>query len=62
MKIWIASILLTLALTLAGCGANQSYLEKVDTFDRQRWDSMMIHEPSAESTNWGIWTSMQGGG
>lgn len=62
MKAWLQITCLTLALAGAGCGSNQPFLEKVDTLDKERWKSMMVDEPSAQSTNWSLWVTMQGGG
>ena len=62
MKIWLQITFLTLALTGAGCGSSQAVLENYSAFDQRRWNEVMVNEPSAESTNMGIWVSMNGGG
>lgn len=62
MKIWLQIACLTLALAAAGCGSSQRIAESYSAYDRQRWNKVMVDEPSAESTNMGIWVSMNGGG
>jgi hypothetical protein len=60
MRLWLEISCLAVALALAGCMATQPY-QQIDAFDQKRWDNMMVPEPSAESTNWGLWLDMQGG-
>jgi hypothetical protein len=54
--------LVFLALALAGCAQAPAWV--VDDGDRylKHENSIMVPLPSAESTNRGIWMSMQGGG
>jgi hypothetical protein len=53
---------LALAFTLAGCGQTPAIILD-DTANFQKHEnSIMVPEPSGESTNQGLWMDMQGGG
>ncbi len=62
MKTWIKISCLILALALAGCAAGQPYRETPGTAGQEGWNPLWPTEPSAESTNWGLWLDTQGGG
>jgi hypothetical protein len=61
LKISLGISWLTLALALLGCVAPQPY-QQIRSFDQERWNSVMVPEPSAQNTNMQLWNSMQGGG
>jgi hypothetical protein len=55
-------IALALAFTLAGCGQTPGIIINDSANFTKHEDSIMAPEPSAESTNQGLWMDMQGGG
>jgi len=59
-KIWLRISYISLALALAGCIEPQPY-QQINSFDQERWNSIMAPQPSGQDTNMGIWMDMQGG-
>ena len=55
-------IALALAFVLAGCGQTPAIIIDDSANVTRHENSIMVPEPSAESTNQGIWMDMQGGG
>jgi hypothetical protein len=53
---------LALALTLAGCAQTSDFIVDDGNSYLKHENLIMVPLPSAESTNRGIWVSMQGGG
>jgi hypothetical protein len=60
-RLALALIALAGGLGVGGCAPGSVVIEDSGTV-AQRADVGMVSEPSAESTNEGIWVSMQGGG
>jgi len=61
LRLAVACMALAGGLWLGGCAPGSVVIEDGGTLT-QRADVGMVSEPSAESTNEGIWVSMQGGG
>jgi hypothetical protein len=55
-------IALALAFALAGCGPTPGIIINDSANFTKHEDSIMVPEPSGESTNQGLWMDMQGGG
>jgi hypothetical protein len=55
-------VVLALAFALAGCGQTPGIVIDDRGNVIKHEDSIMAPEPSAESTNQGLWMDMQGGG
>jgi hypothetical protein len=55
-------VVLALAFALAGCGQTPAIIID-DSGNFKKYENLiMAPEPSAESTNQGLWMDMQGGG
>jgi hypothetical protein len=55
-------IALALAFVLAGCGQTPAIIIDDRANVKRHENSILVPEPSAESTNQGLWMDMQGGG
>jgi hypothetical protein len=55
-------VTLALALALAGCAQTPAFIVDDGNSYLKHENLIMVPLPSAESTNMGIWVSMQGGG
>jgi predicted small lipoprotein YifL len=55
-------VVLALVFALAGCGQTPAIILDDSANFKKHEDSIMVPEPSGESTNQGLWMDMQGGG
>ncbi len=55
-------VALALAFALAGCGQTPAIILDDSANFKKHENSIMVPEPSGESTNQGLWMDMQGGG